>query len=172
MEENKQQKAGLFREKSLEAIESPEKLNDYLHVTSAGVWLVLAATVILLVGFVLWGIFGSIKTTAKLAVSAEDGNAVCYVTVEAGFGGFEDGKIIPAIDEITLEDGRVLYIKEGTESDIIEIDNETSTAIRKAGDFKIGDSVLQFEIDGKLEDGVYSATIVTEDIKPISLLLN
>ena len=46
-------KTGLFREKSLEAIESPESLNDYLRVTSPGVWLVLATVVILLAGFIV-----------------------------------------------------------------------------------------------------------------------
>ena len=40
-----QQKSKLFREKSLKAIESPEALNDYLRVTSPGVWLVLAAVI-------------------------------------------------------------------------------------------------------------------------------
>ena len=39
------QKVKLFREKSLDAIESPESLNDYLHVTSVGVWLVMAAVI-------------------------------------------------------------------------------------------------------------------------------
>ena len=37
--ENK--KVKLFREKSLEAVESPEALNDYLRVTSPGIWMVL-----------------------------------------------------------------------------------------------------------------------------------
>mgnify|MGYP007056258072 CR=1 FL=1 len=40
-----QGKVKLFRERSLEAIESPESLNDYLKVTSAGVWLVMGAVI-------------------------------------------------------------------------------------------------------------------------------
>ncbi len=31
----------LFREKSIESIESPEALNDYLRVTSPSIWLIL-----------------------------------------------------------------------------------------------------------------------------------
>ena len=51
MEGNKgEKKANLFREKSLETIESPESLNDYLRVTSPGVWIILAAVIALLVG--------------------------------------------------------------------------------------------------------------------------
>ena len=38
-----EKKQGIFREKSLEAVENPEQLNDYLKVTSPGVWIVLGA---------------------------------------------------------------------------------------------------------------------------------
>ena len=34
---------GLFREKSLNYISSPEQLNDYLKVTKPAVWIVLIA---------------------------------------------------------------------------------------------------------------------------------
>ena len=64
-----QPKVQLFREKSLEAVESPESLNDYLRVTSPGIWLVMAVVIILLVGGILWGIFGHIRTTEAFAVS-------------------------------------------------------------------------------------------------------
>ena len=52
MEEKKEFK--LFREKSLEAIESPESMNDYLQVTSPGVWIVLAAIIAILIGLCLF----------------------------------------------------------------------------------------------------------------------
>ena len=50
MAEKTEKKDRLFREKNLERLENPEKLNDYLRVTSPGVWLVLAA--------VMAGLFG------------------------------------------------------------------------------------------------------------------
>ena len=40
----------LFRKKSMDRVSSPEQLNDYIRVTSPGLWLVLAAVVILLAG--------------------------------------------------------------------------------------------------------------------------
>ena len=57
MAENNSKGHSLFREKSLEAVESPESLNDYMQVTSPAVWLVLAAVIALLAGAVLCGIF-------------------------------------------------------------------------------------------------------------------
>ena len=51
----------LFRKKSMEKISSPEELNDYIRVTTPSVWLVLLATVILLLGMLAWSIFGTVN---------------------------------------------------------------------------------------------------------------
>ncbi len=55
----------IFREKSLERVQSPEQLNDYIKVTTPRVWLVLIAVILLLLGVIVWGIFGrvTVQTT-------------------------------------------------------------------------------------------------------------
>ena len=60
MAETTEKKESLFREKNLERLESPEKLNDYLRVTSPGVWLVMATIIVLLTGVCIWGVLGRI----------------------------------------------------------------------------------------------------------------
>ena len=50
----------LFRKKSMDRISSPEELNDYIRVTTPSVWLVLTATVIILVGALIWGALGTV----------------------------------------------------------------------------------------------------------------
>ena len=44
----------IFRKKSLDRISSPEALDDYLHVTTPSVWLILIAIIMLLVGMLIW----------------------------------------------------------------------------------------------------------------------
>ena len=51
----------LFRKKSLERIQAPEELNDYIRVTTPSVWLVLLATAVLLLGMLAWSIFGTVN---------------------------------------------------------------------------------------------------------------
>ena len=51
---------GIFRQKSIDKVSSPEKLDDYIRVTTPSVWITLAAIVILLAGFIVWGIFGEL----------------------------------------------------------------------------------------------------------------
>ena len=58
--DNQENKNTLFREKSLEKVSSPEALNDYIRVTTPSVWIVLIALVLLLVGMLVWSIFGKV----------------------------------------------------------------------------------------------------------------
>ena len=51
---------GIFRQKSIDKVSSPEKLDDYIRVTTPSVWITLAAIVILLVGTIIWGTFGEL----------------------------------------------------------------------------------------------------------------
>ena len=65
----------VFRQKSVERISSPEELNDYLKVTNPSVWMVLAAVIVLLIGFFVWGFAGSLKTTVPGIAVVENGQA-------------------------------------------------------------------------------------------------
>ena len=160
---NEPKKVSLFREKSLEAIESPESLNDYLKVTSPGVWLVLAAVVVLLVGAILWGIFGHIRTTSQVAVTVEGGKAVCYVPYTQADGILKQGVV-------SLE-GTEYPLDTDTQFEVIVVPEDASIRLKKAGNLNPGDPVVLVPVETDLADGVYTGVAVTEDLHPISLLL-
>lgn len=65
----------LFRKSSMDRLSSPEQLNDYIRVTNPGVWLVLAAVIVLLMGACVWGIFGRLETRITVPVQVEGGEA-------------------------------------------------------------------------------------------------
>ena len=80
MAENKNRPgSGIFREKSMERVSSPEALNDYIRVTTPSVWVVLIALVVLLLGMLAWSIFGTVETHAADG-SAEQVHPIVYVT--------------------------------------------------------------------------------------------
>ena len=58
----------IFRNKSIEKVSSPEQLNDYIQVTTPSVWIMLVAVIILLVGMLIWGIFGEIHVNTENGV--------------------------------------------------------------------------------------------------------
>ena len=160
---SEQTKVKLFREKSLEAVESPESLNDYLRVTSPGVWLVLAAVICLLVGAILWGIFGHIRTTTQVAVSVEGGKAVCYVPYNQVDGVLTQGRLVL--------DGKEYPLDTSGEYEMLVVSESTSLRVLRAGGFSVGDPVVLVPADTDLQDGVYAGAAVKEDLRPISLLL-
>ena len=158
-----QTKTKLFREKSLEAVESPESLNDYLRVTSPAVWLILGAVICLLVGAILWGVFGHIRTTISVAVQVKEGKAVCYIPYSQADGVMGQG--------IVTLDGQEYPLNTDEEPELVVLESNTSLRLLKAGGLSVGDPVVLMPVDTDLADGVYAGTAVTEDLKPISLLL-
>ena len=78
MAENKTEN-GIFREKSMERVSSPEELNDYIRVTTPSVWLVLAALILLLAGMLAWSVLGTVEAHAADG-SVEEVHPIVYVT--------------------------------------------------------------------------------------------
>ena len=58
----------IFREKSLKKVSSPEQMNEYIRVITPSVWIALIALAVLLAGFLIWSIFGTME------VHDENGN--------------------------------------------------------------------------------------------------
>lgn len=67
--ERSERKMSIFRQKSIDRVSSPEQLNDYIRVTTPGVWLVLLALVILLLGMLAWSILGTVEAVDANGVS-------------------------------------------------------------------------------------------------------
>ena len=159
-------KLKLFREKSLEAIESPEVLNEYLRVTSPGIWLVMAAVIVLLAGGILWGIFGHIRTDVKIAVEVKDGESLCYVPYQVLDGVLTKGRGIVTVN------GQDYFIDTNEEKqNWCRMEESDPVGLMRAGDMKAGDLMVCLPADTGLADGYYSGTAVVEDLHPISLLL-
>ena len=56
---------GLYREKSMKRLSSPEQLNDYLRVTNPGTWVILGTVIFLLTSLIIWSSFASIQSFAE-----------------------------------------------------------------------------------------------------------
>ena len=172
-QETKQPKTALFREKSLEAVESPESLNDYLCVTSPGVWLVLAAVIALLIGAILWGVFGRIDTKRRAAVITSEAKTICLVPIQS----FDEVGVI--VDRKTVEIDGVRYslaipesgeVELGTVDEFVKQSSLLPMTYAKSG-LSGSDFVLCVPVDASFGDGVQDGNVITETLHPISLLL-
>ena len=156
-------KSKLFREKSVESIESPEALDNYLRVTSPGIWLILAGIALFLIGVCIWGIFGHIDSTMDTAVVSQGGEVDCLVPKEAISG---------VLEYPSVEIGDTDYALKPTKLEPEIITEDTDIYVLLAGDLEVGQIVYRIPVDAALEEGTYSGKVVTEKLNPISLLLN
>lgn len=138
-------------------------MNDYLQVTSPGVWLVLAAVIVFLIGACIWGIFGHIDSTIKAAVIANGEDTICLVPQTA---------LESVIENHTMTiDGTDYELSPATLEPVV-IAEDTNVYWILAGNLSIGDIVYRIPLSQNMPEGVYSGTIVTETLSPFSLLLN
>lgn len=156
----------LFRKSSIERISSPEQLNDYVRVAGLGMWMALAAVIILLAGVCVWGIFGRLDTRLESAGTCEDGVLTCYVR-ESDIDAVRQAA--GAGMEITASGELCLIVSVGTEPVAISQKDEYLLYL---GGFQPGEWVYEVKAKTTLPDGTYEASMITESVSPMSFLLN
>ena len=136
------QETTLFRKKAMARISSPEDLTGYLRVTSPGVWIVLAAVIVLLAGLFAWSAVGTLETTVDATAVVHNHTAQI---VAAGQGAD------------VLQAGMPLRVA-SQEFVIASVDFD-----------EYGRAVARAEVS--LPDGTYDGEIVVEQTRPIQFLL-
>lgn len=150
----------IFRQKSLEKINSPESLNDYVRVTNPSVWIILIGFLILIAGALVFGTIGKVDTNVN-AVAEVDGGVITVYVDEADIDSVKPGMKIKV---------------ERMECEITSIANrpvktsEVDEYVLHKGSMETSQWVYPVAVEGSLSDGVYSATITVERISPISYL--
>ncbi len=153
----------VFREKSIERISSPDQLNDYVRLSNPGVWFVLGAIMIILLGACIFGIFGHIDSSVPAVGISSDGKMVCLVKKEYGDRFTKDMKvkIDDAEYDVSLRDPKPVTVWDTTDSYALFI-----------GDMQPGEWVYEIDVDGSFSDGSYEARLITEKISPLSFIFN
>lgn len=153
----------LFRKKSLEKVTSPEQLKQYIRVSNPGLWMVLSAIVILLVGVVVWGSVAQLETTLPTAIIAKDGAGIVYISEENA------QKVSVGM---TVRSGDSEYLVEEISAEAVLVDGSFTEYGVYASGLTQGQWVYAVKVSGVFADGVHKAEIVVESISPISFILN
>lgn len=162
MSENK----SVFREKSLERINSPEQLNDYIKVANPGVWAVLIGVIILLAGLCVWGIFGRLESAIEVPVVADKGTVILYIADR-------DIASVAKDMEIAVEGITVKLTEIGTQP--VKASTIGNEYMLYVGSFAADEWIYPCTLEvghNSLSDGVYKAKLVTESIAPITFFTN
>ena len=142
---------------------SPEQLNDYIKVTNPGVWMALAAIVILLIGVCVWGVFGKLETKLPVAAVSQDGHTVLYV---------KEDNVASVRENMSVYIGDETYKVTSVGAEPVAVTEEFSEYARHTGELSIGEWVYIVQIDGNMPDGAYKAQIVTDSVSPLYFVFN
>lgn len=153
----------IFRKKSIDRMSSPEQLNDYIKVTSPGIWMVLAAIVLLLVGVCVWGVFGTLETKLSVAAVSQDGQTVLYV---------KEDNVASVRENMSVYIGGETYKVTSVGTQPVTVTEEISEYARHTGELSIGEWVYVVQIDGNMPDGVYKAQVVVDSVSPLYFVFN
>lgn len=152
----------IFRQKTIDTINSPENLNDYVKVTNPSIWIILVGVIVLIIGMSVYGILGRIDTNVNAAVEVNGGVITAYID-EAD------------IDKI---DDSLLVKINGTEYSIKNIadrpvKNESiDEFVLHKSNMEMSQWLYPVTLNGTLNDGVYTATITVDQISPVSYAFN
>ena len=153
----------LFREKSLKKVNSPEELNDYVKVANPGVWLLLGALIILLIGTLVWSIYGKLDTVVQALGVVENKQVNIYIKESD----------MEKIDENTIFklDNNEIQITSKSKEPIV-VDKEFSEYMLHVGELSVNEWVYVIKAQTDVSDGVYPIEVIIESIKPISFVIN
>lgn len=154
-------KKNIFREKSLEQIRSPDQLEDYLKISSPGVWMTLTAILLLLAGFCIWGFFGKLDMGMEVLALSQKDKVFLFVKVEDA-GRVQPGQLVQAGDR-ELRVSRV--IPEPARAGKVLTDYHCHV-----GELEESQWICAVEAEGTLPEGAHRVRIILESRKPASFL--
>lgn len=168
------EKSGIFGEDGLTRIESPEQMNAYIKIARPGIWMVLAALLVLMVSAVVWAVTGSLPETMEFrGRTLKNGEVRCYEPADAANINLEGCTVKLKLPDGTTAAGRVEAVSGAPYSS-----EELSESI---GSDWLAENLLvsgySYEIriktDAQLkEDMLASVTITADEVKPIEFIIN
>lgn len=159
---------GMYREKSMERVSSPEQLNDYIRVTNPSVYLLLGAVIIFLICVCIWCVTGTLDITVEAKGYSDGKKLYCYLDDE-------EIQYVQAGMEVQTEDGKGRVEKVG------EVPEDFQNMVQRLGGenmvhaLRIPDEAWWYLVTiskEKLSVGIADVSIVTERISPAAFIFN
>lgn len=154
----------IFNQKSMKRITTPEELKDYIRVANPGIWMILSAVIILLIGVCVWGVFGRLDTDIKVTLAVDEKGAFCYVTTENFFKIHEGMSVV-------LDDTEICVLGKLPKTPV-SADSIRNEYVLYVSDMEEELWLYEVPLVGDAPFGTYDARIVLERVSPISFIMN
>lgn len=154
----------IFRKQSLDRVNSPEQLNDYINTSRLSVWLIIFAVLILILSVFIWAVFGSLDTTVTIDGVSKGDTVVCFT---------DNIGDIKVNDSVKIGDatGTVTYVSK------TPVSYEDAVKLADADEYTLYcldlakfNYVVEIEADNTISEKYVLADIVVEKISPVSFI--
>ena len=154
-----------MEDKKFKKVNSPDQLNQYIRLSNPGVWILLLAIVVLLVGVCIWGYFGKIDTKIKTVVISDNYTSYLYVKEE------DMAKIKNGM-QVELNNNENIFEIADIEEKNEKVTDDMDEYARHLGNFQVGEWVYKCRLNKNVKEGTYSANIIIESIAPMTFITN
>jgi hypothetical protein len=169
-------KKSIFRQESIDRALSPDQLDEYIKVSNPGIWLVLIALVVLFASVLVWGFTGTLPETLTVnGIVEDDGRVVCFVDAsaldkdiqgcKAQVAASKGEEIAGVVSDMSPSPYSSVEIADKYESDWV-------TQMLVKGEYSYEVTIDLSSDPDHAPDEISSVTIITDEVKPISYLLN
>ncbi|NJP41725.1 hypothetical protein HCH52_11830 [Oscillospiraceae bacterium HV4-5-C5C] len=158
----------LFRQQSLDRVNSPEQLNDYIRVANPHIWLLLIAVTVLLLAFLAWAVLGEVPESFQVNGIVTDGQAICFLSQDQAAS-------VQVGDEVAIgsngESGQISAVS------LVPL-SRAEVQAAYPGDYyseqlSLNDWNVEIQIQASDQtDGLAEIRFTTDSYHPVSFLLN
>ena len=141
----------------------PGDLNQYIHLTTVSIWLVLGAFLVFVIGMVVWGFFGRLTVSVQAVAVSQESSIMLYIPEDQVSRIKQDSELV--INDTTAAIGEIrenAYTEKASDA----LDEYQRSLAGLTEDQKL----LVINRTMAVPDGSYSASIILERIKPFSFL--
>ena len=141
----------------------PGDLNQYIHLTTVSIWLVLGAFLVFVIGMVVWGFFGRLTVSVQAVAVSQESSIMLYIPEDQVSRIKQDSELV--INDTTAAIGEIrenAYTEKASDT----LDEYQRSLAGLTEDQKL----LVINRTMAVPDGSYSASIILERIKPFSFL--
>ena len=157
-----------FSQKAMDKMKSPDDLDKYLSITSPGLWAVLCAGAALIIGLLVWAVFGSVTSKVDTHGVKMGDRVICFISsedkphIEAGDPANVNGVLM------TVGSVSELPLSQKEAKNTLKSDYLVDSLIKEKWSYMVyftGDS-------SELAEGaILDINITAERVSPISLVL-
>ena len=153
----------LFRKKSLEKVESPEKVNALVRVLNPGIWILIVALALAIIGILVWTFSGKISETIEVYYrSSGYAGEVIYIS-EDMISEIEYGQEIESDGQkgkVTGWDEEPSLAEDVMDDYLIHLNN-----------FSLDSFVYEVRTNLMSSEGIHPAKIVIKKFAPIEFII-